>query len=58
MNLSAWAKYGITLDHNCIPVYNNMSDNTYCAATGSFMDASAADVKSWLSTAVDNTEQC
>ena len=58
MKLPAWAKYNVTLDHNCVPVYNTFSDNTYCQATGGFMDATAADVKSWLSTSVNNVKQC
>jgi len=49
----------IMSDHPCVPVYNNIGDNTYCeTANQKFLDASDADVKSWFSTDLNNKPLC
>jgi hypothetical protein len=56
-SLLAYKKYNITLDHPCIPVYNSITNNSYCN-TSQFIDASPADWKSWLDIVENNTQVC
>ncbi|XP_065903276.1 uncharacterized protein [Dysidea avara] len=42
-------------DHPCVPVYNNITDNTYCH-TGQFTDLSTDNAKQWIDNVINNKE--
>ena len=57
-----WSKhypflFNIFDDHPCVPVYNNITDNTYCN-TEHFTDLSTDNAKQWLDVLMNNSEQC
>lgn len=41
-------------DHPCIPVYNEVTSNTYCGKE--FIDISADQAKQWMDTVTNNTK--
>lgn len=41
-------------DHPCVPVYNEVTDNTYCG--GTFIDISPDQSKEWIDTVTNNTK--
>lgn len=41
-------------DHPCVPVYNEIVDNTYCGEK--FIDISTDQAKDWLDTVTNNTK--
>jgi len=43
-------------DHPCVPVYNEVVDNTYCG--GTFIDISTDQAKQWLDTVANNSMKC
>ena len=45
----------VSTDRQCEPAHNTISHNTYCKC-GRFLDAKAADVAAWGSTATNNVE--
>eukprot|EP00730_Choanoeca_flexa_P000772 TRINITY_DN10329_c0_g1_i3.p1 TRINITY_DN10329_c0_g1~~TRINITY_DN10329_c0_g1_i3.p1 ORF type:complete len:562 (+),score=121.97 TRINITY_DN10329_c0_g1_i3:178-1863(+) len=55
--LPAWQPYNITLDHNCVPVYNTFVDNTCCHCQ-SITDFTAEQLAEWMSSASNNVEVC
>lgn len=48
----------IANDHPCVPVYNQLVNNTYCSLISGFIDASSADTDKWLDVVKDNVEKC
>ena len=44
-------------DHPCVPVYNNITDNTYCH-TGQFTDLSTDNAKQWIDNVINNKANC
>lgn len=47
-------------DHPCVPVGNQIENNTYChdKVKGQFINRDAATVSSWFSTLSNNKQQC
>lgn len=43
-------------DHPCVPVYNKVTNNSYCQ--GKFIDASDEDIKKWMDTVENNKNIC
>ena len=43
-------------DHPCVPVYNIITNNTYCG--GQFIDITPQEAQQWLDTVANNTQTC
>ena len=47
----------IMKDHPCVPVYNDIENNR-CCKSKKFIDVSDSELKDWMITVQNNTENC